>query len=251
MALSGGYSGPNVHDKVNSRARNLFVIASAIIIYLLAGADLDQLTVLGLRAPSRYPIVFSWAAVVALIWFWWRYWIAWMDAESRTAFNASYREDLRQTEAFQKRFVKLKNVNALANLLRTNFNEYMASKGKGPIPDPVNLIRWQLDYSKRSAATVRSVTFQNTDHPHNKYIVEVDKLPGNASYSIEIPWWLNVQIGTLVYCRRAVRHEGFANQIMPQMLALVALILIVCKVTGLDPAGFFGAMENQSHPTRL
>lgn len=251
MGLSGGYSGPNVHDKVNSRARNLFVIAFAIIIYLLAGADLDQLTVLGLRAPSRYPIVFSWAAVLALFWFWWRYWIAWMDAESREVFNVNYREDLRQTDAFQKRLAKLKNVNDLADTLRTQFNGYSLSKGKDQIPDPVKLIRSQLDYSKRSAATVSSVTFQNTDHPHYEYIVEVAKLPGNASYSIEIPWWLNVQIGTLVFCRRAVRYEGFANQIMPQILALVALILIVCKVTGLDPAGFFEAIGNQSRPTRL
>ncbi|MCH8958363.1 MAG: hypothetical protein IH835_02740, partial [Proteobacteria bacterium] len=103
-------------DKVNSRARNLFVISAAVIAYLFAGANLNQLTILGLRAPASYPIVFSWAASVALIWFWWRYLIAWIDARSRIEFRQDFLKSLRKTPLFQRHLLKSIDLDQVAGI---------------------------------------------------------------------------------------------------------------------------------------
>ena len=47
---------------LRARARNLFIISSAIIVYLLAGADIEHLAVGALKAPAEYPEVLRAAA---------------------------------------------------------------------------------------------------------------------------------------------------------------------------------------------
>ena len=47
-----------VENSLERRARNLYIISGVIIVYLLAGADLENLTLLGIRSPARYPVVF-------------------------------------------------------------------------------------------------------------------------------------------------------------------------------------------------
>lgn len=86
---------------MDKHARNLFVIAGAIIVYLLAGADLANLAVLGIRAPAEYPVVFSHASVVALVWFWWRYQVSWLDSNARKDFRNDYLSQLQQREPYK------------------------------------------------------------------------------------------------------------------------------------------------------
>lgn len=222
-------------DKVKSRARNLFVISAAVIAYLFAGANLDQLTILGLRAPASYPIVFSWAAIVALVWFWWRYLLAWIDASSRVEFRQDFFKSLRQTRMFQRYFFKSIDVDQVANAAEKSHRAIIVA--------PLRIDHVVVDGDRRFSAKIEKVTLVTSADPPNRYNIQAGQMPNYEPIVIAVPWWLHYFLGIPYFWWRAVRHEHFANLVLPHVLFIIAIALICCKSLGVDPAGIFGILS--------
>ena len=235
MGLSSGSSRPTPEDKVESRARNLFVISAAVIAYLFAGAKLDQLTVLGLRAPASYPIVFRCAATMALVWFWWRYPVAWIDARSRVEFRRDFFESLRQTRIFQQHFLKSIDVDQVADAA--------AKKYGAIVGGPLHFDRVIVDGDRRFSAKIEQVTLVTSADPPNRYSIQAGQMPNYEPIVIAVPWWLHYSLGIPYFWWRAVRHEHFANRVLPHVLFIIAIALICCKSFGIEPAGIFGILS--------
>ena len=222
-------------DKVKSRARNLFVISAAVIAYLFAGANLDQLTILGLRAPASYPIVFSWAAIVALMWFWWRYLIAWIDASSRIKFRQDFFKSLRQTRMFQRYFFKRIDVDQVADAAVKSHRAIKIA--------PLRIEHVVVDGDRRFSAKIEQVLLVTSADSPNRFSISAGQMPDYEPIEIAVPWWLHYSLGIPYFWWRAVRHEHFANLVLPHILFIIAIALICCKFLGIDPAGIFGILS--------
>jgi len=222
-------------DKVKSRARNLFVISAAVIAYLFAGANLDQLTILGLRAPALYPIVFSWAAIVALMWFWWRYLIAWIDASSRIKFRQDFFKSLRQTRMFQRYFFKRIDVDQVADAAVKSHRAIKIA--------PLRIEHVVVDGDRRFSAKIEQVLLVTSADSPNRFSISAGQMPDYEPIEIAVPWWLHYSLGIPYFWWRAVRHEHFANLVLPHILFIIAIALICCKFLGIDPAGIFGILS--------
>lgn len=235
MGLSSGPSRRTPEDKVESRARNLFVVSAAVIAYLFAGANLDQLTALGLRAPASYPVVFRWAASVALVWFWWRYLVAWIDARSRVEFRRDFFSSLRQTRMFQRHFLKSIDVDQVADATAKKYGTIVGA--------PLKFDRVYVDGERRFSAKIGQISFVNSAKPPTGYSIHVNDMPNYEPIEIAVPWWLHYSLGIPYFWWRAVRHEHFANRVLPHVLFIIAIALICCKSLGIEPAGIFGILS--------
>ena len=236
MSLSSPSSRPTADDKVASRARNLFVIAAAVIVYMLAGADLNNLTVLGLRAPAKFPIVFSWAAVIALLWFWWRYFVAWINAQSRTKFRTEYLRALHNSPVFHRYLKKRTDFKAASNIAKARYN---LSASDDLIPDSV-----VADGNRRLFVIIENYEFLSQDNPNNRYAVNLNQLPMEDRIKVAIPWWFHFGVGIPYFLWHALRREHFADQVLPNVVFIAAAALIYCKFLGVDPAGVFGMISD-------
>lgn len=236
MSLSSPSSRPTPDDKVESRARNLFVIAAAIIVYMLAGADLNNLTVLGLRAPARYPVIFSWAAIIALLWFWWRYFVAWLNAQSRTKFRAEYLRALHNSPVFQLYLKRRLDFEVALEHVRSTHG---ISASEELVPDSVS-----AGGDRRLSVTIDAYAFYYRGNPNSKVAVASNKLPEQHRIKVTIPWWVHFGVGVPYFLWNALRHEGFANQVLPHVIFIAAITLICCKIMGVDPAGVFGIISD-------
>ena len=213
----------------------MFVISAAVIAYLFAGANLDQLTVLGLRAPASYPVVFSWAAIVALVWFWWRYLIAWIDTSARIEFRRDFFTSLRQTRIFQQHFLKSIDLDQVTAFLA---NQHGTIKGS-----PLHLKSVVVDGNRRFNAKIVQISLLNSEEPPNGYDINASAMPNYEPIEITIPWWLHYSLGIPYFWWRAVRHEHFATRVLPHVLFFIAIVLICCKSFGIEPAGIFGILS--------
>lgn len=237
-------------DEVNRRARNLFAISAAIILYLLAGVDLEQLSALGIRAPAQYPDVAKGAAVLALLWFWWRYWIVWMKGNARVLFAQAFRSDFRTTNAFQREFVRTEDAIIAGEAARNQYNADRRQTKK--IEVGAKLVAVEIDEQERNTAEVKSVVLEVGDA--RQRLKKSQSI--TWSEAVDVPLWLTFKSGLWVFLRRIFRHEDFANVMLPHLIAVIALSLAVCKFAGGEPAGFYGWMESgrmpatQSEPKR-
>jgi len=213
----------------------LFVISAAVIAYLFAGANLDQLTILGLRAPASYPIVFSWAAIVALMWFWWRYLIAWIDASSRIKFRQDFFKSLRQTRMFQRYFFKRIDVDQVADAAVKSHRAIKIA--------PLRIEHVVVDGDRRFSAKIEQVLLVTSADSPNRFSISAGQMPDYEPIEIAVPWWLHYSLGIPYFWWRAVRHEHFANLVLPHILFIIAIALICCKFLGIDPAGIFGILS--------
>ncbi len=213
----------------------MFVISAAVIAYLFAGANLDQLTILGLRAPASYPIVFSWAAIVALMWFWWRYLIAWIDASSRIKFRQDFFKSLRQTRMFQRYFFKRIDVDQVADAAVKSHRAIKIA--------PLRIEHVVVDGDRRFSAKIEQVLLVTSADSPNRFSISAGQMPDYEPIEIAVPWWLHYSLGIPYFWWRAVRHEHFANLVLPHILFIIAIALICCKFLGIDPAGIFGILS--------
>ncbi len=220
--------------ELDKRARNLFVIAGAIIVYLFAGADLNQLAVLGLRAPARFPIVFSWAAVVALCWFWWRYNVVWLAACSRVNFGNEYLGDLHQLKPFKNYIDANINHDVITN---THFS------GQRPAGDSaLTLIRYsEVARKRRLLININVLTY--TDGTTN-FEIGTNDFPDKRPIEVRVPWWLHWMHSPFFFLQRAWRYDNFSNERLPHIVFAAAVALIACKIIGWDPAGLFGVFTD-------
>ena len=208
--------------------------------YLLAGADLDRLTVLGLRAPAQFPIVFSWAAIVALIWFWWRYQIAWINSSSRLTYRNRYLQELHQRQPFKK----------LVN--RTIDHKEIWDKGfAGRSKDDFRILKL-IGYSEVTHAKVlrRSICVSALTYnigPTN-YDIGTNHFPDKKYLEVPVPLILHCVYSLLFFLRSELRRDDFADQRLPHMVFAIAVILIAAKMLGFDPAGLFGLMSIADSP---
>jgi len=204
---------------------------------MLAGADLNNLALLGLRAPARFPQVFSWAASISLLWFWWRYLVAWLDASSRHEFRKSYLQALRQIRWFQRHL--LKNIDIKTVLNSADEAGYLTG-------GEMTIEHIYVDGDKRLTAKVEQISIADaSDESGGLYSVNSSQMMDGQPILVAIPWWMHYGIGIPFYWWRVIRHEYFANQVLPHVLFVAALALIVLKFSGVDPAGMFGILPDR------
>lgn len=220
----------NQQNLLRTRARNLFVISSAIIIYLLAGADIEQLAVGALKAPAEYPEVLRAAAVGALIWFWWRYLIVWLS--HRKTYRESVLGALHSTQLFQRH---------LRSSLQTKYADALEQMEIGvsrPLAPQGVITHVYTDKQRRFCATVQQVNFQ----VEGKGLCATHPPPGQALV-VDIPWWLYFRLIVPVAIWQAVRQEEFADVILPHITFLAAMFLVWSALFWVDPAGVFGFLS--------
>lgn len=209
----------------------MFVISSAIIVYLLAGADIEQLAVGALKAPARYPEVLRAAAIVALFWFWWRYFVVWL--RHRLEFRREVRSALHRTKLFQN-FFKKKLKAGYADSL-----EYMESTVLGGPGGPRGYItNVHAEGSRRLQIVVHQITFDIEGM--GNCMAHVRESEGLI---VDIPWWLHFGLVPFVSIWQAFRGDDFGNVVLPHLVALTALILVSLNSLGVDPAGLFGILD--------
>ena len=216
---------------LRTRTRNLFIISSAIIVYLLAGADIGQLAVGTMKVPARFPEVLKWAAVVVLLWFWWRYFIVWLD--HRLAFRNEVRVTLRQTSWFQN-FLKKKLITDYGDSLE--YMETSVSSGQGATRGDIRNIF--TAGTKRLQVIVHQVDFyMEMDGIRTAVAREPEGL------IVNIPWWRYFGLVPFISVWQALRKDSFGNVVLPHLVAIAAMVLIGLSFKGVDPAGVFGLLD--------
>ncbi len=226
---------------VRRRARNFYVFGAAVIIYLLAGADLDQLSVLGLRVPADYPGVFGAAAVMAMVWFWWRYTTAWLDHGARSQFRSDYFSTLYKKDAFHRYIVDRIDLPTLVQCAQDKDIDF---------PDEPVLHKVLYGEYRQLLVTIRRLEFLPGPIGGSVYSIDTDMFPGSVPIQVKIPFWMHYRLGVPHYWKRAVRHEAFSIYILPHISFAVAIALVVCKLWFKDPAGFFGWFELHESASR-
>ena len=226
---------------MEKRARNFYVIAAAIIVYLFAGADLDQLTVLGIRAPAQFPVVFSWASVFALVWFWWRYHLPWLAQQARVAFRDAYLQELHQRKSFVRHVKKSVNHEQI-------LESYNQRKGT-----PTDTVKGFERYTETSGRhrhrfliSIQDLTYRSGE---TSYEVGIQDFPEQRYIKLKIPWWFHWVHSPGFFLWKAIREDSFASLRLPQIVFATAIVLITCKAFGYDPAGLFGLLTDPSAPS--
>ena len=217
------------YERLRPRARNLFIIASAIIIYLLAGADIDQLAVGALKAPAQYPVVLRAAAVGALIWFWWRYLQIWF--QERQVYRTKILGALHDTSIFQHYLIERLRADYPQDL------EKMEIKARQGDPIAEGLVRVVTDKERRLCVKITQLDFRIADrqvrpiHPSQ-----------NLGFEITIPWWLHYSLILPISIWQGFRYEYFADLVLPHIAFIVATFLVISAMFWVDPAGVFGLL---------
>ena len=225
-----------MEKSLEQRARNLYVISGVIIVYLLAGADLNNLTLLGFRVPAKYPIVFSIASVLALLWFGWRYRLIWKKQKIGKAFRDNHLRALHQTLPF--RFLvktSLPHATILASHFGYDVNDPNVTESEYMSYDPPAL--HERGYKSRSSIAIKTLTYfrggQNIE-------IGIKSFPDKAYLLIDVPWKLHFRYSPPLYWSKAWNEEEFAAQRLPVVAFFLAILLILCKSFGGDPAGVWG-----------
>lgn len=214
---------------LQSRARNLFVIASGICVFLLAGADIEQLAFGAIKTPARYPEVVRAAAVVLLLWFWWRYTISWLDA--RDKYDVDYLRALHLSDRFQE---------WLLQQLQQSYSEFLHERFLDTHPEGEvsgEVMNINEDSPSRFSFKVSTITFKQSEDTGI-----VIKAGPNAP-ELKIPFIVHVRMSTVFRVWRALRREDFADTVLPHIVASVAATLVFFAWLGLDPAGVFGLLD--------
>ena len=231
-----------VENSLERRARNLYIISGVIIVYLLAGADLENLTLLGIRSPSRYPIVFSFASVLGLLWFGWRYSLSWKEQRVGQTFRQNFLRELQQTTPFL--LLINNNVNhaqILASAWNIQVNDpcitatSMESYVHKKTPSPGS-------YISKSSIEIQQIKYLKSDGKSSG--VGIDHFPDNTFISIDVPWKLHYRHSPALYWSKAWNQEAFSTQRFPVVAFFLAILLILCKSFGGDPAGVWGLMPS-------
>ena len=222
-------------DKTERAARNLYVISSGVIVYLLAGADIQDMSLLGLRAPARYPKIFEGAAIATLLWFWLRYQISnsvkagWWETRKQLL------SDLYNSSLFSKYLISKIQPDPVFETIRISMRKLANAK----------LYVDKLDIVADKARLVRVKTYfvRIPNEPHFQRQVGADKLPSEHRESLCIPRKDFVWRFLIYIPRFLIRRETFYNRLLPHVIFAVATTLILSSQIGADPAGIFGHME--------
>lgn len=202
---------------------------------------MDRLTVLGIRAPAHFPIVFSWASVAALLWFWWRYHVAWLSSSAGLTFRSTYLRELHQKEPF-KAFVA-KHVN------HEKITKSYSERTRQHLPTDATYLGHHETGNPTWRRLLICVQLLKYNSGKTNYDVGTTDFPGEREIELRVPWWFHCIHSPGFFLRRAFRDESFADQILPQIVFGVAVFLIACKAVGVDPAGIFGLLSI-TEPTR-
>lgn len=219
------------NNLLRTRTRNLYIISSSIIVYLLAGADIGQLAIGAMKSPARYPKILEWAAIFGFIWFWWRYFIVWL--QHRSAFTNSVQAAMIETESLQS-FLKKKLVSDHSDSL--DYMELSVSSGQDPPRYDIRKV-WARK-SKQLSVIVNQISFHiENDGIRATPAREIEGIP------IEIPWWRYFGLVPFVTLRQALQQDTFGNIVLPNFVAMTAAILAGLSLSGMDPAGLFGLLD--------
>ena len=225
-----------MENSLERRARNLYIISGVIIVYLLAGADLENLTLLGIRSPARYPIVFSVASVLALLWFGWRYRLIWISQRLGKTFRDNHLRRLHKTTPFTFLVkTRVKHTDILASHFATQVNDPLLNEPEYISYEPPEFPN--SGYKSRSLIAIEKLNyFRNGQN----FVIVHTSFPDKACIKIDVPWHLHYRYSPRLYWSTAFNKDEFAAQRLPVVAFFAAILLILFKLFGADPAGVWG-----------
>lgn len=136
---------------------------------------------------------------------------------------------------FQRHFLKNIDVGQVADAV---------AKSLGPIKGPpFHIDHVIVDADRRFSAKIEQVTLVTSAGPPTRHEINASQITNYEPIVIAVPWWLHYSLGIPYFWWRAVRHEHFANQVLPHVLFIIAIVLVCCKFLGIDPAGIFGILS--------
>lgn len=219
--------------KLERRARNLYVISGAIIVYLLAGADLGQLSALGFRAPAVYPQVYSYAVVLAFIWFWWRYDVVWRRSQPRETFQQDYLTELSNHPLYLRHLEK-----EIGELIL-----WTITANKNVITNDHTQLRLLSIRANWDTKRMLAITHFRVNIGSNTLDCALSDFGQGDPIRASVSRWVHLRSGTVVYWRRAYNYEHFATVVAPNWVAFFALCLMILKAFFIDPGGLFGILK--------
>ena len=235
--LGGG--GMSARDKLEARARNLFVVTGGTAVALFAGFQPSQATLPWFRTVSQYPQVIVAALVVALIWFWWRYHVAWLDSDARSALRREYLSILHSNLAFK---------NLALRELTENFPDEIdevahriAEDHGGTTASNLTLTDVTLDANARFVVQASTLTFHNPEG--NKFFESKYQQFSDLRLRVRVPTLFHYRRAIKVYWWWALRKESFATMVLPQLAFAVSLTTLTAAIFGINPAGMYGLIE--------
>ena len=215
-------------EVLERRARNLLVISSSIIVYVLAGMDLDQIRIFGSSTHAEYPSVLRTAVLISFIFFWWKFQVArtqykfnrflgdgvLKDVQFHRDLFGSYKEAFKENEEVQAFLtangLNDNEINALSNL---------TFDGENYKTDTVSV----LEVQRGHRVVARNVT-----------------LPKPLSIS------LHGFSGSGVYARHiynlSLKQDTGSVIVLPHIFSVIASILVIASIWW-DPAGVFGLLS--------
>jgi len=197
--------------------------------------------VLGIRAPAQFPIVFSWASVAALLWFWWRYHILWLNQSARSVFRNAYLRELHQRKPFNDYVAKHVNHQKITNSYSKRTNRHLP-------PDTTYIGYDEIGPTDQPRLLIHIGILKYNDGKTNHNADQID-FPGERVIELRVPWWFHWIHSPGFFLWKVIREESFANQLLPQIVFAMATFLIVCKAFGYDPVGLFGLLTDPSAPS--
>ena len=214
---------------LQNRARNLFVVASGICVFLLAGADVEQLAFGAIKTPARYPEVVRVASVLMLLWFWWRYSISWLDLRER--YERDYLRALHGSARFQRWIIQR---------LQEDHSEFLHERFTDTGQEErISGKIMQVDEGEPTRFRFKVTNVSFFDSPNSGISVQA----GPDAPEIRVPVLTHFAMSTVFRVWRALRREDFADTVLPHIVATVAAALVFVAWLGVDPAGVFGWLD--------
>ncbi len=219
---------------LSEAGRNLNVVSGAIAIYLLSGADLRELSLLGARMPLVYPSVVEGAAVLLLAWFFYQYklvarkpWRTAMDALSQ-----ALKENRHMRAWWSQQEVHPDDREAIHRMIGPR--EGLELKYASNITYPK--APW-MTCRPPTISTKSRMVLHRTAGEHSDKTTKVSEDRQHL-----ISRWTYLRLYASAWSDFLFRDQAVSRLIVPQLVAVFAVALILFRVSGCDPAGLFGIL---------
>lgn len=188
-------------EAFDRQRRNLIVISIAIIIYIAAGGDIQNSSILGSTITITDKGIIKWFTFIAYLYSFWRF---------RVYLPANYKAELRND--FHKSLSESKAYKAFASKRNPGDDEALA---KVPFMDRKDG-QWRLDYDKSMQANGTYTSRDRGLKPAVEHTVYVS--------TSELFWAF-----TNVLIRQTIHHKSVSDYVVPVLLFIIAFGFVVYR----------------------
>jgi len=206
--------GWEIREKCANAGRNLNIASSGVLIYLLSGAKVEELSFGGASLSATHPAIFGVFGFVTFVWLGYRFFLAYRDATDVDPWWHLYMRDI----VLQR--------HPITSYARRVLSERFAPKKQS------HSMSWTTVVKDWKTLVAPEVTVNNN-------VVARD-------VEIELPLRERVLAHAHCFPRYLVSNSDIADMWVPWLLYGLAWLAVLAELAGLSPAGLYGSLPSKA-----